>query len=68
MSDTDKTKAYVEDLTDQSDDFSRWIEGQFGHLPLVDAFRRIDFFFYGLEELRARLIGLLDQALAEDAA
>jgi hypothetical protein len=53
---------------DDSDDFSRWIEGQFGHLPLVDAFRRIDFFFYGLEELRARLTGLLDQSLAEDEA
>ncbi|MCU0225108.1 MAG: DUF5752 family protein [Acidobacteria bacterium] len=51
---------------DDSDDFSRWIEGQFGQLPLVDAFRRIDFFFYGLAELRARLIGLLDQALVED--
>ena len=24
MSDTDKTRGYVEDLTDQSDDFSRW--------------------------------------------
>ncbi|MCU0253843.1 MAG: DUF5752 family protein [Acidobacteria bacterium] len=52
---------------DDSDDFSRWIDGQFGPLPLVDAFRRIDFFFYGLEELRGRLTGLLDLALREDA-
>ncbi len=53
---------------DDSDDFSRWIDGQYGSLPLVDAFRRIDFFFYGLEELRLRLVALMDQHAGEEVA
>jgi hypothetical protein len=43
------------------DDLSQWIEGQFGPMPLVDALRGIDFYFYSLEELRERLVKIFDE-------
>jgi hypothetical protein len=46
---------------EESDDFSRWIEGQFGPLPIVERLRRIDFYFYSLDDLRARIVALFDQ-------
>jgi Family of unknown function (DUF5752) len=46
---------------DESDDFSRWIEGQFGPLPAVVQLRTIDFFFYSLEDLRQRILAILDE-------
>jgi hypothetical protein len=45
---------------DDSDDFSRWIEGQFGPHPIVQELRGIDFYFYSLEELRGRLVAIFD--------
>ena len=42
-----------------SDDYARWIEGQFGASPAVDRLRRIDFYFYSLDELRQRVLRVL---------
>ncbi len=42
------------------DDLSRWIEGQFGPSPLVEALRDVDFELYSLEELRVRLLEIFD--------
>jgi hypothetical protein len=44
---------------DESDDFSRWIEEQFGAHPAVAPLRGIDFFFYSLEDLRQRILMIL---------
>jgi len=46
---------------DESDDFSRWIEGQFGPQPIVQRLRQIDFYFYSLEDLRVRIVALFDE-------
>ncbi len=43
----------------ESDDFSRWIEAQFGAHPAVPLLRGIDFFFYSLEDLRQRIVSIL---------
>jgi hypothetical protein len=47
---------------DESDDFSEWIEGQFGPHPVVSALRGIDFFFFSLEDLRQRILLIFDEA------
>jgi hypothetical protein len=48
---------------DESDDFSRWVEAQFGTLSVVQQLRNIDFFFYSLEDLRQRILAILDESL-----
>lgn len=50
---------------DDRDDFSRWIEGQFGTHPVAERLRRVDFYFYGLEELRQRLVLIFDEVAQE---
>ncbi len=45
----------------ESDDFSRWIEAQFGAHPVVARLRGIDFFFFSLEDLRQRIVMILDE-------
>ncbi len=45
----------------ESDDFSRWIEAQFGPLSVVQQLRSIDFFFYSLEDLRQRILMIFDE-------
>lgn len=45
---------------DDADDFSRWIEDQFGDHPLVAQLRRIDFYLYSLADLRVRIVGAFD--------
>jgi hypothetical protein len=47
---------------DDSDDFSRWIEGQFGPHPIVDGLKRIDFYFFSLEDLRGHILAIFDAA------
>ena len=44
-----------------TDDFSRWIEGQFGAHSTVRALRGLDFYFFSLEDLRQRLVAILDE-------
>jgi len=46
---------------DDSDDFSRWIEGQFGPDPVTAELRGIDFYFFSLEDLRQRIVAILDE-------
>ena len=44
------------------DDFSRWIDGQFGpHHPVADEIRKLDFYFFSLDELRQRLVAIFDE-------
>jgi len=50
---------------DDADDFSRWIEGQFGRNGVVDRMRGLDFYFYSLHDLRQRLLAILDEAAAK---
>jgi len=54
-------EARLREPQDDSDDFSRWIEGQFGPQPLAESLRRIDFFFYSLEDLRERILALFEE-------
>ncbi len=49
---------------DDSDDFSRWIEGQFGPNSLIDRLRALDFYFFSLADLRRRIVVLFDEFLA----
>ncbi len=46
---------------DDSDDFSRWIVGQFGAHPIADGLRSLDFYFYALEDLRQRILAMFDE-------
>lgn len=46
--------------TDDEDDFSRWIEDELGREDLAERLRRIDFYLFGLEELRQRVLQILD--------
>ncbi len=46
-------------LMEQRDDFSTWIELNFGFPDLVSAIRSIDFYLYSLEELRNKLSRLM---------
>jgi len=47
------------------DDFSYWIEANFGLPELVAAIRGIDIYFYSLTEIRNTLLGLIHQHLGE---
>jgi hypothetical protein len=47
------------------DDFSYWIETNFGLPELVAAIRGIDIYFYSLKEIRDTLLGLIHQHLGE---
>jgi hypothetical protein len=47
------------------DDFSYWIETNFGLPELVEAIRDIDVYFYTLKEVRDTLMGLIHQYLGE---
>jgi hypothetical protein len=49
----------------ERDDFSFWIESNFGLPELVAEIRNIDFYFYGLKEIRDTLMGLIHQQLGE---
>jgi hypothetical protein len=46
---------------DDCDDFSRWMDGQFGPNLLSPRLRGLDFYFFSLEELRQRLLLEFDQ-------
>jgi hypothetical protein len=45
---------------EDSDDFSRWIEREFGPHPVSRRLRTLDFSFFSLEDLRARILAVLD--------
>jgi len=47
------------------DDFSYWIETNFGLPELVAAIRNIDIYFYNLREIRKTLLGLIHQHLGD---
>jgi hypothetical protein len=47
------------------DDFSYWIETNFGLPKLVAAIRDIDIYFYNLREIRNTLLGLIHQHLGD---
>jgi hypothetical protein len=47
-------------------DFAEWIEGALGLAALAGKIARIDPYVGGLEEMRTRMLGLLDGALAEE--
>jgi len=47
------------------DDFSYWMETNFGLPKLVEAIRDIDGYFYTLKEIRDTLLGLIHQHLGE---
>ena len=49
----------------KADDFSFWIETNFGLPELVAAIRGIDIYFYSLKEIRDTLLGLIHQHLGE---
>lgn len=49
----------------KTDDFSFWIETNFGLPELVRAIREIDVYFYSLKEVRDALLGLIHQHLGE---
>jgi hypothetical protein len=53
-------EARLRDGAGGCDDFSRWIEGQFGALPIVETLRDVDFELFSLEELRDRLLEIFD--------
>jgi len=53
---------------DDSDDFSRWIQGQFGPHPIATRLRAIDFYFFSLEDLRARIVSVFDEELGRAPA
>ena len=50
------------------DDFSRWIEDEFGPRPEADRLRRLDFHFFSLEELRHRILRILEGSPEEGDA
>jgi hypothetical protein len=45
---------------DDEDDFSRWLEDALSRVELARRLRAIDFYLFSLEELRQRVVGLLD--------
>jgi len=53
---------------DDSDDFSRWIEGQFGPHAIAERLRAIDFYFFSLEDLRSRVLQIFADELHEVAS
>lgn len=50
---------------DDADDFSRWIADQFGTGPIDEQLRRLDFYFFSLEELRRRVVAVFDAVRGE---
>jgi Family of unknown function (DUF5752) len=49
----------------KGDDFSYWIETNYGLPELVTAIRNLDVYFYSLKEARETLAGLIDHHLGE---
>lgn len=49
----------------KTDDFSFWIESNFGLPEVVQSIRDIDIYFYRLKEIRDTLLGLIHQHLGE---
>jgi len=49
---------------DDADDFSRWLDGQFGDTEIAARLSRLDFYLLALDELRARVLAIFDEALA----
>ncbi len=49
----------------KTDDFSYWIETNFGLPELVRAIRDLDVYFFSLKEVRETLLGLIHQHLGE---
>ncbi|HEX4826126.1 MAG TPA: DUF5752 family protein [Candidatus Polarisedimenticolaceae bacterium] len=49
--------------TDDADDFSRWIEDELGRVDVAERLRRIDFYLFSLEELRQRIVTILNPEL-----
>jgi len=49
----------------KADDFSFWIESNFGLPDLVRAIRDLDIYFYSLKEIRGTMLGLIKQHLGE---
>ena len=47
---------------DDDDDFSRWLEDELGRADLAERLRGIDFYLFSLEELRQRVVGILEGA------
>jgi len=47
---------------DDEDDFSRWLEDELGRVDLAERLHRIDFYLFSLEELRQRVVAILDGA------
>ena len=47
----------------ENDDFSIWIENNFIVPDLVEEIRKIDFYFFNLEEIRKKIIHILDEYL-----
>jgi len=54
-------EARLREPYDDVDDFSRWLVGQFGASPIAEALKGIDFYFFSLEDLRERLVWILDE-------
>jgi len=52
---------------DDSDDFSRWIVGQFGPHRIAHRLRAIDFYFFSLQDLRDRVLQIFTEELREVA-
>ena len=45
---------------DDEDDFSRWLEDELGRSDLAEQLHGIDFYLFSLEELRQRVVAILD--------
>jgi hypothetical protein len=45
---------------DDEDDFSRWLEDELQRIDLAERLQRIDFYLFSLEELRQRVVAILD--------
>lgn len=50
----------------EHDDFSQWVEDNFDRKELVRKIREIDFYFFSVEEIRKKLINILDEDLKKD--
>ena len=59
-------EARLREPGDDSDDFSRWIQGQFGAQPLVQTLRSLDFYFFSLEDLRQRIVSIFQDHRQEE--
>jgi len=49
---------------DDADDFSRWIEDELTRADVAERLRRIDFYLFSLEELRQRIVMLLNPEIS----